>query len=77
MVVSYAIDGDTFRANPPQKWSEQPINGRPTSRWFDLHPDGDRFLVSGDLTTTANVDQVVLVSNFFDDVRGRLSVARR
>jgi Tol biopolymer transport system component len=48
MVVSYTIEGDTFRANPPQKWSEQLIAERPTSRWFDLHPDGDRFLVSGD-----------------------------
>jgi len=77
MVVSYTIEGDTFRANPPQKWSEQPINGRPTSRWFDLHPDGDRFLVSGDLETRTNVDRVVLVSDFFDDVRRRLSDAGR
>jgi eukaryotic-like serine/threonine-protein kinase len=77
MVVSYTIEGDTFRANPPQKWSEQPISGRPTSRWFDLHPDGDRFLVSGDLATTTNVDKVVLVSHFFDDLGRRLSDARR
>ena len=77
MVVSYTIEGDTFRANPPQKWSEQPITGRPTSRWFDLHPDGDRFLVSGDLGTRTNVDKVVLVTNFFEEVRRRLSDARR
>jgi hypothetical protein len=77
MVVSYTIEGDTFRANPPQKWSEQPITGRPTSRWFDLHPDGDRFLVSGDVGTRTNVDKVVLVTNFFDEVRRRLSDARR
>jgi eukaryotic-like serine/threonine-protein kinase len=77
MVVSYTIEGDTFRANPPQKWSEQPITGRPTSRWFDLHPDGDRFLVSGDLPSRTNVDKVVLVSRFFDEVRRRLSDAAR
>jgi serine/threonine protein kinase/Tol biopolymer transport system component len=77
MVVSYTIEGDTFRAGPPRKWSEQPISGRPTARSFDLHPDGDRIVASGDLTTTTNVDKVVLVSNFMDEVRRRLSDARR
>jgi hypothetical protein len=76
MVVSYTIEGDTFRANPPHRWSEQLIAERPTSRWFDLHPDGDRFLVSGDLATRTNVDKVVLVTSFFDEVRRRLSDAR-
>jgi len=74
MVVSYSIEGETFRAGPPQKWSEQPISGRPTARSFDLHPDGDRIVASGDLTTT-KVDKVVLVSNFLDEVRRRLSDA--
>src|SRR3954466_115323 len=77
MVVSYAVEGDTFRANPPQKWSEQPINGRPTWRSFDLHPDGDRIVASGDVATRTNVDKVVLVTNFFDEVRRRLSDATR
>ena len=77
MVVSYTIEGDTFRANPPQKWSEQPINERPTSRWFDLHPDGDRIVASGDLATRTNVDKVVLVSSFFDVVRRQSSDSRR
>jgi hypothetical protein len=73
MVVSYTIEGDAFRAGPPQKWSEQPIGGRPTARSFDLHPDGDRVVVGADLTRPTNVDKVVLVSNFLDDVRRRLS----
>jgi hypothetical protein len=77
MVASYTLEGNTFRANPPQKWSKQPINARPGPRPFDLHPDGDRFVVSGDPTTRTNVDQVVPVSSFFDDVRRRLSDARR
>jgi eukaryotic-like serine/threonine-protein kinase len=77
MVVSYTVDGNTFRANPPQKWSEQPINGRPTTRPFDLHPDGDRFVVSGDLANTPKVDKVILVPNFLDEVRRRLSDATR
>jgi serine/threonine-protein kinase len=77
MVVSYAVEGHTFRADPPKQWSEQPINGRPGPRPFDLHPDGDRFVVSGDLANRANVGRVVLVSNFFDQVRRRLSEAPR
>ena len=77
MVVSYSVDANTFRANPPQKWSEQPIEERPTTRPFDLHPDGERFVVSGDLANPPNVNKVVLVSNFFDEVRRRLSDARR
>jgi hypothetical protein len=77
MVVSYTVEGNTLRANPPQKWSEQPINGRTGPRPFDLHPDGDRFVVSGDLPSRTNVDKVVLVSSFFDEVRRRLSDAAR
>jgi hypothetical protein len=48
MAVSYTVEGNTFRAGAPQKWSEQPVNGRPGPRPFDLHPDGDRVVVSGD-----------------------------
>ena len=77
MGVSYTIEGDTFRAGPPRTWSAQPINGRPTTRSFDLHPDGDRFVVSGDLPNTPNLTKVVLVPNFYDEVRRRLSDARR
>jgi eukaryotic-like serine/threonine-protein kinase len=72
MLVSYTVEGNTFRANPPQKWSEQRINERWGPRPFDLHPDGDRIVVSGDLANRTNVDKVVLVSNFVDEVR-RLS----
>jgi serine/threonine-protein kinase len=77
MVVSYTVEGNTFRAGPPEKWSERPINGRPGVRPFDLHPDGDRFVVSGNLAMTTDVDKVVLVSNFFDEIRRRLSDGRR
>jgi serine/threonine-protein kinase len=77
MVVSYTVEGNTFRANPPEKWSGQPINARGGPRPFDVHPDGDRFVVSGDLPSRTNVDKVVLVSSFFDEVRRRLSDAAR
>jgi hypothetical protein len=44
-------------------------------RPFDLHPDGDRLVVSGPLSSGANVDKVVLVSNFPDEIRQKLSDA--
>jgi hypothetical protein len=76
MVVSYTAEGNTFRASHPQKWCEERITERPGPRSFDLHPDGDRLVVSGDLPK-ADVDKVVLVFNFFDDLRRRLSDASR
>ena len=77
MVVSYSVDANTFRANPPQKWSEHQINDRPTTRPFDVHPEGDRFVVSGDVANIPNVNKVVLVPNFVDEVRRRLADATR
>ena len=77
MTVSYTVEGDMFRANPPRKWSDRPISERLGVRSFDLHPDGDRIVVSGDVASRTEVDRVVLVSSFFDEVRRRLSDARR
>lgn len=73
MVVSYSVEGNTFRTNPPQEWSTQTIKPRIGPRPFDLHPDGDRFVVSGDVANAPRVNKVVLVPNFFDEVRRRLS----
>jgi len=77
MVVSYTIEGSTFRADPPRKWTQQPINERAGPRSFDVHPDGDRILVGGDSSARTKSDRIVLVSNFFDEVRRRLSDAGR
>ena len=73
MAVSYTVEGNAFRASPPQRWSEQPIIERPGPRPFDVHPDGDRFVVGGDLPNQTTVQKVVLVFNFLDEVRRRLS----
>ena len=77
MIVPYTIEGNAFRANPPQRWSEKPINLRPGPRPFDLHPDGERFVVSGDLASRTDVDKVVLVSNFFAEIRRRFTDGTR
>jgi Tol biopolymer transport system component len=77
IVVSYSAEGNTFRASPPEMWSERPINGRVGPRPFDLHPDGDRVVMGGDVASTTKVDKIVLVTNVFDEVRRRLSDVSR
>ena len=76
MVASYTGEGNTFRASPPETWSERPINRRGGPRKFDLHPDGDRVVMGGEAASTTRVDKVVLVTNVFDEVR-RLSDGSR
>ena len=70
MVVPYAVDGDSFRPDKPREWSSIRFVPRQRQRSVDLHPDGDRLA----LATTAQAvptkqDKVVLVFNFFDELK--------
>ena len=82
MVSGYAVEGDAFRADKPRIWSDVQFRTRPRnflSRSFDLHPDGQRFAIAKLVTgseTQAKLDRVVLVFNFFDELR-RLAPATR
>jgi serine/threonine protein kinase/WD40 repeat protein len=71
MVVPYTLERDSFHAETPRPWSPQVIAARPGQRWFDLHPDGERFVVSVEQTTDAGttLDKIVLVTHFFDELR--------
>jgi hypothetical protein len=76
MVVSYTADGESFRANKQQPVAETrtfaPIPGRP----YALHPDGRRFAIAtAPQDSGAKQDKVVLVFNFFDELR-RLAPAK-
>ena len=68
MVASYTAAGDSFRSERPVPWSDVRslwLGLRASS--FDLHPDGERValrLSSGDAP-----DSVVIVFNFFDELR--------
>jgi dipeptidyl aminopeptidase/acylaminoacyl peptidase len=44
MVVPYAVEGNSFRAEAPRRWSDGPslVAGGGAVRVFDLHPDGER-----------------------------------
>jgi serine/threonine-protein kinase len=71
MVVSYAVEGDSFKADKPRLWSEQVISlRRGPSIWFDLHPDGER--IAAAVATSQpeeKLDHVTFIFNFFDELR--------
>ena len=71
MSVRYDAVGDSFRAEKPQPWSPTPIRGsRPANSAYDIHPDGKRLaVVGGQETANAAQDKVVIVFNFFDELR--------
>ena len=72
MVAAYTVQGDSFRAEKPQLWSEGQFTDRGALvRNFDLHPDGKRFAVlkAPESQSEARADKVVLILNFFEELR--------
>jgi serine/threonine-protein kinase len=71
MVVSYSVEGNSFKADKPRLWSNRTIQTQPGQRWLDLHPDGNRFAVSAAPENLSNdsPDKVVFIFNFFDELR--------
>jgi len=73
MVASYALEGDSFRADKPRLGSS--VRFSPTvgqfPRSFDLHPDGERFALKADRESPRPEDRhhVTLIFNFFDELR--------
>ncbi len=79
MVAVYTVEGSSFHAEKPRVWSPGlvPLRGG-AARTYDLHPDGERIVVlkaSGD-EAEAKRDRVVLIQNFFDELR-RIAPADR
>jgi hypothetical protein len=71
MVAPYSVEGDSFRIQKPQIWSEARFTQRSGStRSFDLHPDGERVALAPIPETQAEgkQDKVVFVFNFFDEL---------
>lgn len=71
MVVDYAVDGDSFRAGKPRLLSDQRHQTRGPNRTFDLHPDGERFVLApaAPATNGPKLDRAVFQFNFFDELR--------
>jgi serine/threonine-protein kinase len=71
MVASYTAAGKSFRAERPVPWSDVHFQWLGTTvSSFDLHPDGERIALrlAGDESGAAP-DSVVVVTNFFDELR--------
>jgi len=78
MVVTYTVEGDSFKADKPRLWSESIIQRRPRLRSFDLHSGGERFAVSAAAEIPeAPRDKVVFIFNFFDELRRIAPAAKR
>jgi dipeptidyl aminopeptidase/acylaminoacyl peptidase len=75
MAVTYAVSGDSFRADKPRLWSPGQFADLGTGTYpFDLHPDGKRFAVlkAPGTEETAAVNKVSFIFNFFDELRRKL-----
>jgi Tol biopolymer transport system component len=82
MVSTYAVVGDSFQAGKPRLFGQDPLAyltafGHP-SRSFNLHPDGKRVAVlkASEPQPEAKPANVILVSNFFDELRRRVPAGR-
>jgi serine/threonine-protein kinase len=70
MVASYAVVGDSFRADKPQLWSRVGQHDLSGNYAYDVHPDGKRLAMTTVREQSAVVlDKVVFVFNFFDYLR--------
>jgi len=67
------VKGETFIPGLPEPWTDLRFLAGQPDRYFDLHPDGQRVMLR--LATGGAPDHVVLVTNFFDQLR-RLSSER-
>jgi Tol biopolymer transport system component len=81
VAVPYTVAGNEFRPDKPRSWSPGRFGPTtPLSTYgigYDLHPDGERLAVAPLADTQARVDKVVIVSNFFDELRRLAPGARR
>jgi hypothetical protein len=70
MVASYTAEGDSFRTERAVPWSDVRFLPSGPRQSVALHPDGERVALrlsrdeSGDMP-----DSVVVVTNFFDELR--------
>jgi serine/threonine protein kinase len=83
MVATFAVAGDTFRPDAPRLWSGTRVAPRGPGRWFNLHPDDERFVVAvgvpgreDSARSDARSKNYVFVFNFFDELRRRVLATR-
>ena len=74
MAVNYSAVGDSFQASKPVLWSDTQFTNRGSTVNYALHPDGKRFAVlkAPGGSTEQQVNKVVLVLNFFEELRRKI-----
>jgi len=79
MVVAYAVEGDAFRAEKPRPLPNVLYSAAGPARMFDLHPDGERFAVApaAPAEEGAKRDRIVVILNFFEELRRIAPVTKR
>ena len=72
MVAAYQARGGSFEAGTPRIWFEKGIANFPSTRSYDLAPDGKHVvaLMPAD-TPEEHHDHVILLLNVFDELRRR------
>jgi serine/threonine-protein kinase len=74
MRARYTARGETFAADKPSLWAAK----KDLEPYFDLAPDGNRFVVVQTEESQKNSpEQVMLLENFFDELRRRSPAASR
>jgi serine/threonine protein kinase len=79
MVTPYTVVGDDFIPDKPRRWSDTRLFDTGLTQNFDLAPDGQRFavlLAAEGPEHAAAGRQMILVLNFFDEVRRRVAGGR-
>ena len=78
MAVAYEARGDAFVHSPPHTWSSARVTDLGTTvRAFDVHPDGQRVLIGSRDPLQSSEPRLVYVSDFFEELRRRLSSGAR
>ena len=76
MVANYTVKGGTFKVDKPRVWFEKRLANLGLAINLDLAPDGKRFIAllpAEGPQPAERQSHVVLVTNFFDEVRRRVA----
>jgi len=73
MAAPYSASGASFHAEKPHALSDARFDPRVGGRSFDLHPDGERFVLAKatDAQRTNRAHHVTMVFNFLDELQKR------
>ena len=78
-VASYTTSGNSFSPGKLRVWSVRQLGDCGVNRMYDLAPDGKRFAVILDTDQAGDsksATSVIVLVNFFDELRQRVPPAR-